>query len=103
MDACTLVPAQPYKLTDEERLALGDIVRYGDINKMTVGLRNKLLFAFAEATVLALYGPDNRPMPNDLEEEELPEWGPSQCDILVQFTKLQPLPSVDTSDAQCNG
>ncbi|MCJ8270935.1 MAG: hypothetical protein MJK04_16220 [Psychrosphaera sp.] len=98
MDAFATVPAQPYKLTDEERLAMVDIVRYGDINRVPAGFRNRLLVSFAEAVVLALYGLDNRPVPGDVEENEMPDDAPINCDVLVQFTKLLPLPNPVDSD-----
>ncbi len=98
MVTSTILAAQPYMLSDEERLALVDIVRYGDINRVSVGFRNKLLIAFAEALVLALYGEGQRPSPGDLEEEEMPELSPSQCDVLVQFCKLLPLPTSTDSN-----
>ena len=43
MEAVTYIPKHLYKFTDEERLALVEIVRYGDIDKIPLTFRDKLL------------------------------------------------------------
>ena len=102
METVTDIPKHLYKLTDEERLALVEIVRYGDIDKIPLTFRDKLLCNLAEAVVLTLYGQDQRPIPDDVEEEEMPESAPSNCDVIVQFIKSQQLPTPAVNDQQCN-
>lgn len=81
-----------FQLSDEERYALIDIVRYGDINAAGNAIRDALLMKLSEAAVLTLYGDNRRPMPDEIEAEETDSFNPGDCQLAVKFFPIAPLP-----------
>ena len=82
-----------FQLTDEQRFALIDIARYGDINVAGAELREQLLTSLAEAAVIAMYGPDRRPTPADLESSFSTDFEPCDQQLALTFVPLIPLPN----------
>lgn len=80
-----------FLLSDEERYALVDMVRYNSIDVVAQSLREKLLMRFAQAGVLALYGTEASPKPEDIEAEQVPDIDPSDSQLAITFIPLPAL------------
>lgn len=76
-------------LSDEERYALIDIVRYGNVNAVSLSLRDNLLLSFAKMAVLSIYGKDHQLKPEDLESSL--EIDAGDCPLAVQFISMRSL------------
>ena len=84
---------KPFILSDEEKCALIDIVRYQDAGAVVESFRNELLLRLAHAAVNSLYGDLSPPTPSDLDEDSATDiLDPSNQPLAIQFIPLASLP-----------